>query len=725
MNLESNYSPFFLVSYFVLTMSVVMKVFTVLSLISSLGAARIMYVSYSPSAWPITLTLSWFSADLNHSDGATHTPTSGANVQPAQNGSTAITLEDYEYVVIGSGPGGSPLAARLAIAGYKVLLLEAGDDQTASTEYNVPALHAAASEYEPMRWDFFVKQFDDENEMRRDSKLTYELPDGSRYVGANPPADAKPLGTYYPRVGSYGGCSAHNAMVTIYPYKSDWRHIQSITGDDSWAPDAMRKYYQRLERSRYLPNSVVGHGFGGWLETSLTDLTLIVKDLKVISIVLSAGAAMGKSLLSSLLTTVTGLAQVLLRDLNNPTPQRDSQEGIWQVPIAVKLPEYRRTGPVDFLNSVMAQTNSDGSRKFHLDVQLNTLVTNINFAEGSDGKPKATGVNFLTGKSLYGADPRRASGAATGSGSKGSVKATREVIVSGGVFNTPQLLKLSGIGPKSELEQFGIKVVKDLPGVGTNLQDRYEVSVIGEAPTDFALLKGCTLLKGDDPCLNQWKNAPINKGTYTTNGVALAITKRASNTENGNADLVMTGWPAAFNGYYPGYFRNVTKTFNHWSWVVLKAESRNNAGTVTLRSTNPQDVPEIRKRNYAVGGDEDLQAVIEGLKWSREAFDKLIPLDGKFKEVWPGKQVQTDEQWKEYAKYESWGHHASCTCPIGADNDPNAVLDTNFKVRGVEGLRVVDASVFPKIPGSYIALGVYMISEKASDVILADAKASS
>ena len=78
---------------------------------------------------------------------------------------------------------------------------------------------------------------------------------------------------------------------------------------------------------------------------------------------------------------------------------------------------------------------------------------------------------------------------------------------------------------------------------------------------------------------------------------------------------------------------------------------------------------------------------------------------------------------KDFIRREAWGHHASCSCPIGADDDPNAVLNSNFKVRGVEGLRVVDASVFPKIPGFYVVLPTYMISEKASDVIIAAAQA--
>jgi len=557
--------------------------------------------------------------------------------------------------------------------------------------------------------------------MRKDTKLTYELPDGSRYTGPNPPPGAKPLGILYPRVGSVGGCTAHNALITIYPYESDWENIQRITGDASWAPNNMRKYFTRLEKSRYLPSSIVGHGFNGWLETSLTDLTLIAQDFKVISLVLAAASGMGKGLLSSLLTTVGGLAQVLLRDINHPGAGRDSEEGLWQVPLAMKIPEYKRAGPVDFLRQVESATNRDGSRKYHLDIQLNTLVTKVNFDQ-VNGKPKATGVNFLTGRSLYAADPRYKAGSSIGT--KGSVKATREVILSAGTFNTPQILKLSGIGPKAELDSFGIKVVKDLPGVGKNLQDRYEVPVIGQAPSKISLLNGCTFLEGYDKCLEKWETLPlgIGKGVYATNGVALAITKKASNSINGNADIFVAGWPAYFNGYYPQFFQNATNGQNHWTWLTLKAEARNNAGTVTLRSSNPQDVPEIRKRNFQVGGDEDLDALVEGMKYGRQVFEDLIPLDGKFKEVWPGKQVQTDAQWKEFAKYEAWGHHASCTCPIGADNDPNAVLDTNFKVRGVEGLRVVDASSFPKIPGTYIALPIYMISEKASDAIIAAAK---
>ena len=101
----------------------------------------------------------------------------------------------------------------------------------------------------------------------------------------------------------------------------------------------------------------------------------------------------------------------------------------------------------------------------------------------------------------------------------------------------------------------------------------------------------------------------------------------------------------------------------------------------------------------------------------REMYQKLIPLDGRFTEIWPGPEV-TGSALKDFIKNEAWGHHASCTAPIGADDDPMAVLDSDFRVRGVDSLRVVDASVFPKIPGTYIALPIYIISEKAPDVII-------
>ncbi|WQF77474.1 Putative glucose-methanol-choline oxidoreductase, FAD/NAD(P)-binding domain superfamily [Colletotrichum destructivum] len=634
------------------------------------------------------------------------------------------TLDGYDYVVVGSGPGGGPVAANLAIAGFKVLLIDAGGDSGDSWTEKVPALHLMSTEFEDTRWNYFVNHYPDPEQQKRDSKMTYEMPDGSFYVGLDPPAEAKPLGVWYPRAGTLGGCSRHNALISVNAHDSDWSKIAALTGDDSWAPDNMRSYFQKLERNMYLPSSIVGHGYSGWLGTSLTSLSLVVEDQKLLSLIVAAASAMGKSLLGLLLNTVAGLGQVLLRDIN--APGQTSETGLYQVPLA--MTDSIRGGPRDLILDTANAVNSDGSRKYHLDIKLDTLVTKIRFDESGD-KPRAVGVDFLEGSSLYRADPR--SGLASPSGS-GSVDAKREVIISAGAFNTPQLLKLSGIGPKAELESFDIPVLVDLPGVGTNMQDRYEATVIGKTTSDFVITSKCTFLEtSPDPCLEQYQEGlePVSKGVYATNGIAIAIVLKSSVAED-EPDLFISGAPAKFKGYFPGYASDSLADAQHWAWIVLKAHSRNNAGTVTLRSTDPRDMPAIDFNYYDAGvngageADKDLQATYEGFEFSRRAFDSLLPLDGSFPEVWPGGNVTSEEDAKQFLKDEAWGHHASCTCPIGPDDDPMAVLDSSFKVRGTDGLRVVDASVFPKIPGFYIALPLYIVSEKASDVIIQEAQAS-
>jgi choline dehydrogenase-like flavoprotein len=142
---------------------------------------------------------------------------------------------------------------------------------------------------------------------------------------------------------------------------------------------------------------------------------------------------------------------------------------------------------------------------------------------------------------------------------------------------------------------------------------------------------------------------------------------------------------------------------------------------VTLRSADPLDTPLINFRYFKEGtndGQQDLDAVVAGIRFVRdvmaEAGDSIV------REERPGSEVKDSAGLEAFVEENAWGHHASCTCKIGPDDDPMAVLDSNFCVRGIKGLRVVDASVFPKIPGFFIVTSVYMIGEKAADAILAD-----
>jgi choline dehydrogenase len=130
------------------------------------------------------------------------------------NSSYADNATEYDYVVVGSGSGDGPLPARLAIAGYKVLLLDAGDDQGNAMKFQVPALQLQSTEYEPMGWDYFVNHYFSLTR-QEDSKMTYRTSSGDLHVGPSPPANSEPLGILYPRAGTLGGCSAHNAMMLV------------------------------------------------------------------------------------------------------------------------------------------------------------------------------------------------------------------------------------------------------------------------------------------------------------------------------------------------------------------------------------------------------------------------------------------------------------------------------------------------------------------------------
>ena len=626
---------------------------------------------------------------------------------------SAVTLAGYEYIVVGSGAGGGPLAARLALAGHKTLLIEAGGDHGTSDNYTVPAYSAKMTEDREEAWDFFVRHYEDDARQARDPKTSYVTPSGDVYTGLNPPPGSTMKGVLYPRAGTLGGCTAHNALVAVYPHQSDFQYIAALTGDESWSPSNMRKHFQKLEKKQYLPGLPNGHGFDGWLTTENAPLTIPLKDPQLLSVISGGAFALG-----NLTKSPINIATLLAGDLNADSVLRDREPAYYQVPISTN--SGARTGSREFILSVRDAVHPNGKKKYPLDVRLNCQATRILF-NTSASPPVATGVEFLDGAHLYRASPLSPSSPTAGT--PGSATASREVIISAGAYNSPQLLKLSGIGPASELSRFGIPLLVDLPGVGANLQDHYEISVNARVPLPWPALNGCTFgfYGAPDPCLEKWKRPLLgDRGTYASAGFASAMLYKSSVTTDDSYDIFAFGGPVNFRGYWPGYSVNATSEHDWWSWAILKAHPRNRAGSVKLRSADPLDTPEVVFRYFEEGGGEDLKAMGEAIGLARDALARqLVPT----REELPGSGVRTREEVEAYVRDQAWGHHASCTCPIGPDGDEMAVLDSKFMVRGVKGLRVVDASVYPRIPGTFTAVSTYMVGEKAADDILKELKA--
>ncbi|KAK7226786.1 hypothetical protein V2G26_014789 [Clonostachys chloroleuca] len=607
--------------------------------------------------------------------------------------------DSYDYIVIGSGPGGGPLAVNLAEAGYSVLILEAGRNHTDQRSQEIPAFFGEAQWDESQGWWFYTKDYDDQEQRAKNSKTVWLKPDGQYWVGLNPPEGSKELGIWYPRAGTLGGCDTHNGGLTVRPSDWDWDNIKDITGDETWGHEHMLEYFKKLERNLYLPEDTPGHGFSGYQPVGRANKTLIESDKQVMAIAKASDEALGYSERAK----SNDFDVVANWDINEDRPDRDFQNDVYQISFKKDEQEKRF--------SAGSRVNQGISKGLPLTVRFDSFVTKIKL----DDDLRATGVEYLEGEALYRADPRAASKNTTGI--PRSVTAKREIIVAGGTFNTPQILMHSGIGPAEHLKEHNIPVVVDLPGVGRNLQDHYEIPVIHEFPKNFTFFDTCSGSLEQNPCYHEWLQG---KGPWTTLGFYEFVLYTSKDAPRGERDLILYGVSGVIFGHVPPYTNSseLSKINNKYTYTISESHPRNKAGTVTLTSSDPLDVPEINFRYFTDGGNEDVQGLVDGIEFTRKIFDS-VP-GGTVGEVYPGRNVSSQQQLQEFVRNEAYGHHASGTASIGSNGDPLAVLDSRFRVRGVKGLRVADASVFPVTPGTFPLISLFMMSEKASAVILED-----
>jgi choline dehydrogenase len=352
----------------------------------------------------------------------------------------------------------------------------------------------------------------------------------------------------------------------------------------------------------------------------------------------------------------------------NPDFNGAIQDGFGQYQVTQR--EGRRhSAAAAFLHPAMSRAN--------LTVLTGVQVSSILF----EGK-RASSVSFQEGKASR------------------QERAEREIIVCGGAIGSPQLLMLSGVGPADHLRSLGIPVRCDLPGVGANLQDHPAVPVAYECTKPVSLASAESL--ANLIRYMAFKNGPLTSNVGEAGGFIRTSSAIAA--------------PDVQYHFAPGYF--VEHGFQQFTGhaftlgpTLLRPYSR---GCILLRSTSPQDAPLIRA-NY-LADPRDMQRMLAGLRVARTVASANAFAEYRGRELSPGPDAKDDQALRAHlAKYTETLYHPAGTCKMG--NDATAVVDAELRVHGVDGLRVVDASVMPVVPGGNTNAPTIMIAEKAADII--------
>ena len=452
-----------------------------------------------------------------------------------------------------------------------------------------------------------------------------------------------------PRGKVLGGSSSVNGMMYSRGYQVDYDHWRQL-GLQGWSYAEVLPYFKRSENSWRGENAY--HGVGGPLTVS--------------------PHAPDDVIFPRLMKTAQALGYKCLDDFHGA-----EAEG-FSTPEFTVHKGRRGSTAARFLRPVMDRPN--------LVVETGALTRRVVLEGG-----RATGVEYER------------------DGQAQAAAASREVILCGGAFNSPQLLMLSGIGPADELRAVGVTPVHDLPGVGRNLQDHASVGTMyaakGAIAFDSQLRMDRLML-----AVMQWRlfgAGPVAALPVSAQG----FYRTRPELEWPDVQFLVTPVSMAARPWFPLWRKGVGHFFTAAN-VLLRPESR---GAVTLRSADPRDKPKIQFNLLKEAGDRDTFRRM--MRFSRRFFETEPAASLVSAPIMPGPQVQTDDEIDAYVRsMVGTAMHPTSTCAMG--NGEEAVLDAECRVRGLGGLRVVDASSMPTIVGGNTNAPVIMVAEKAADMIL-------